>query len=59
MDAAARLVAAGHGAAVLPREAVELHTHADGLVMVPLSDVWALRRFVLCTWARSSIACAR
>jgi DNA-binding transcriptional LysR family regulator len=47
MDAAARIVAAGLGAAVLPREAVESQCAALGLVLVPLSDPWALRRFVI------------
>lgn len=55
MDAAARIVAAGLGPAVLPREAVELHTLADGLAMVPLSDAWARRRFVACTRAEGSV----
>jgi DNA-binding transcriptional LysR family regulator len=49
MDAAARIVAAGLGPAVLPREAVEGHASARALALVPLTDAWALRTFVVCT----------
>jgi len=49
LDAACRIVAAGLGLAVLPREATAPHAAASGLVMVPLSDDWAVRRFVICT----------
>lgn len=56
MDAAARIVAAGLGPAVLPFEAVELHTRGGGLVMVPLGEAWARRRFVVCTRAEGSLA---
>jgi DNA-binding transcriptional LysR family regulator len=48
MDAAARMVAAGLGAAVLPREAVAGHAAAAEMALVPLSDTWALRRFRIC-----------
>lgn len=54
MDAAARIVAAGLGPAVLPREAVEGHACARELVMVALADGWAERRFVVCTRADGS-----
>lgn len=56
MDAAARIVAAGLGPAILPREAVELQAGAFGLAMVALSDDWAVRRFVVCTRADGSVA---
>jgi DNA-binding transcriptional LysR family regulator len=48
MDAAARIVAAGLGPAILPREAVAQHAAAQGLALVPLTDAWAQRRFVVC-----------
>jgi DNA-binding transcriptional LysR family regulator len=49
LDAACRIVAAGLGLAVLPREATTPHALASGLVMVPLAEDWAERRFVVCT----------
>ena len=54
MDAAARIVAAGLGPAVLPREAIEGHASGDRLTLVPLTDAWAQRRFVICTRADGS-----
>lgn len=45
MDAAARIVAAGLGPCVLPREAIEGHAVAASLALVPLSDAWAERQF--------------
>lgn len=48
LDAASRIVAAGLGIAVLPREATEPHAQANGLVLVPLADAWAKRQFVVC-----------
>jgi len=48
MDAAARMVAAGLGAAVLPREAVAGHAAASRIQLVPLADAWGLRRFLIC-----------
>jgi DNA-binding transcriptional LysR family regulator len=49
LDVAVRFVAAGLGAAVLPREAVLGHSKARSLVFVPLSDDWAERQFVIIT----------
>ena len=49
LDAACRIVAAGLGLAVLPREAVAPHASAAGLTLVPLADAWAERRFVVCS----------
>lgn len=49
MDAACRIVAAGLGLAILPREAVAPLARDAALVMVPLSDAWAERRFVVCS----------
>lgn len=58
MDAACRIIAAGLGMAVLPREAVltrdavltrESQAGAGRLSLVPLADAWAVRRFVVAT----------
>lgn len=48
IDAACRLVGAGLGLAILPREAAGASARAAGLMLVPLRDAWALRRFVVC-----------
>lgn len=47
MDAACRIVAAGLGIAVLPRETAALHAQAARLAMVPLAEAWSERRFVI------------
>ena len=47
IDAACRIVAAGLGLAVLPREVAVPHAGAGRLALVPLSDAWAERRFVI------------
>jgi DNA-binding transcriptional LysR family regulator len=47
LDVAVRFVAAGLGAAVLPRESALRHSKAHSLVFVPLSDDWAERQFVI------------
>lgn len=49
LDAAPRIVAAGLGLAVLPREAAEPSVRAAGLRMIPLAESWALRHFAICT----------
>lgn len=56
MDAAARIVAAGLGPAILPREAVHKHAVSQGLALVPLTDAWAERRFVICHRADGSVS---
>jgi DNA-binding transcriptional LysR family regulator len=58
MDAAARIVAAGLGAAVLPREAIANTPAAQRLAVVPLSDDWAQRRFMVCTRSGAAVAAA-
>jgi DNA-binding transcriptional LysR family regulator len=58
MDAAARIVAAGLGPAILPREAVAQHAAASGLALVPLTDAWAQRRFVVCVRADGAASAA-
>lgn len=49
IDAACRIVAAGLGLAVLPREVAVPHAGAGRLALVPLSDAWSVRRFVIAT----------
>jgi DNA-binding transcriptional LysR family regulator len=56
MDAAARIVAAGLGPAILPREAVQMHAVSRRLALVPLTDRWAERRFVICLRADGSVS---
>lgn len=46
-DSACRIVAAGLGLAILPREATAPFALSAGLAMVPLADAWAERRFVV------------
>lgn len=58
MDAAARMVAAGLGPAILPREAVQDHASAQRMALVPLADAWSRRRFVICTRADGSVSAA-
>ncbi len=45
-DAALRVVAAGLGVSVIPREVVR--GHRDQVVLIPLSDPWAQRHFAIC-----------
>lgn len=47
LDAACRLVGAGLGLAILPREAVTPHAGTGRLVFVPLAETWAVRKFVV------------
>lgn len=47
MDAACRIVAAGLGIAILPREVAVPHAGAGRLALVPLAEAWAVRRFVV------------
>lgn len=49
MDAACRIVAAGLGLAIVPREAAAMHAGAGRLSLVPLADPWARRQFVICS----------
>jgi DNA-binding transcriptional LysR family regulator len=48
-DAACRIVAAGLGLAVLPRESARPQAAAAGLALVPLAEPWGRRRFVICS----------
>jgi DNA-binding transcriptional LysR family regulator len=47
LDAGVSIVAAGLGVAILPFEASSAQVAASGLVMLPLAEVWAERRFVI------------
>ena len=47
-DAACRILAADLGIAIVPREAADPYVKALGLRMIPLTDAWAERRFVIC-----------
>jgi DNA-binding transcriptional LysR family regulator len=47
-DAALRVVAAGLGISVIPAQVGERYGGMLGIRVVPLSDAWALRRFVVC-----------
>ncbi|WP_459573917.1 LysR substrate-binding domain-containing protein, partial [Cupriavidus sp. 8B] len=48
-DSACRIVAAGLGIAISPREAVGPTAKALGLTLVPLKNDWANRQFVICS----------
>jgi DNA-binding transcriptional LysR family regulator len=50
-DGVSRTVAAGLGVSVLPREVVSPMADGLGLRMIPLSDPWARRQFVICSRA--------
>jgi len=58
LEAACRIVAAGLGIAILPHEAVISHATTSGLVMVPLADPWARRRFVVCSRSEAALPAA-
>jgi DNA-binding transcriptional LysR family regulator len=47
-DGVARVVAAGLGVSVLPREVVEPLAGSLALSLVPLRDTWSTRQFVIC-----------
>jgi DNA-binding transcriptional LysR family regulator len=47
-DAAFRVVAAGLGISVVPVEVAETYRPVLGIRVVPLTDAWAERRFVVC-----------
>jgi DNA-binding transcriptional LysR family regulator len=47
-DAAFRVVAAGLGISVVPVEVAERYLPVLGIRIIPLTDAWAQRRFVVC-----------
>jgi DNA-binding transcriptional LysR family regulator len=55
-DAACRIVAANLAIAVVPGEASRPLIRAFGLKAIPLTDEWALRRFVICVRDRDMLA---
>ena len=55
-DAACRNVGAGLGIAIVPRESAEPYAQALGLRILPLTDPWAERRFVICMRSRESLS---
>lgn len=58
IDAACRIVAAGLGLAILPREVAVPHAGAGRLALVPLAEDWAVRRFVVVTRAPPHVTAA-
>jgi len=46
------------GIAVVPREATGTQARSLGLALVPLSDAWAVRRFVVCYRSRETLSAA-
>jgi DNA-binding transcriptional LysR family regulator len=56
LDAACRIVGAGLGIAVLPREATAPHASAARLAMVKLAEPWAVRRFVIVSRADDALS---
>jgi DNA-binding transcriptional LysR family regulator len=56
LDAACRIVAAGLGHAVMPREAIAPGAAAAGLVLLPLAEPWAERRFVVCSRPEAALS---
>jgi DNA-binding transcriptional LysR family regulator len=57
-EAALRVVRAGLAISVVPRETAELQATAYGLVLVPLDEPWASRRFVVCYRAEDQLTTA-
>jgi DNA-binding transcriptional LysR family regulator len=55
-DAACRIVAADLAVAIVPHEASLPLIRSFGLRAIPLSDEWALRRFVICMRDRDLLA---
>ncbi len=56
LDAACRIVAAGLGLAIMPLEAIAPRMAENGLVLLPLHERWAERRFVVCSREEGSIS---
>jgi len=58
VDSACRAVAAGLGIAIVPREASATQALTLGLAIVPLTDAWAERQFVVCFRSRDALSAA-
>lgn len=56
LDAACRIVGAGLGLAVMPREAIGQDVNGAQLKLLRLDEPWAERRFVLCSREESALA---
>ena len=54
-DAALRVVAAGLGIGVIPRQVTRGVTAQRGIKVIPLTDAWARRRFALCFRDRAAL----
>jgi DNA-binding transcriptional LysR family regulator len=54
-DAALRVVKAGLGISVIPREVTHVLAAAGSIVSIPLQDAWARRRFAVCFRERSQL----
>lgn len=48
VEAALRVVRSGLGITVVPKEVAQTLVSANDLVIIPLTDTWAKRRFVVC-----------
>ena len=55
-DAALRVVAAGLGIGVIPRQVTRGFNEQRGIKLIPLTDAWAQRRFAVCFRDRSALA---
>ena len=56
VDAACRMVAANLALAVVPREGAGAFQKSLGLKIIPLSNPWARRRFVICVRSDTSLS---
>jgi len=54
-DAALRVVAAGLGIGVIPRQVTRGVTAQRGIKVIPLTDAWARRRFAVCFRDRAAL----
>jgi DNA-binding transcriptional LysR family regulator len=55
-DAALRVVAAGLGIGVIPRQVTRGFNERRGIKVIPLMDAWAQRRFAVCFRDRTALA---
>lgn len=55
-DAALRVVAAGLGIGVIPRQVTCMFNEGRDIRLIPLTDAWAQRRFALCFRDRAALA---
>ena len=54
-DAALRVVAAGLGIGVIPRQVTRGFNERHGIKVIPLTDAWAQRRFAVCFRERAAL----